>query len=386
MMMMGLHVMEEVPFRDVYIHALVRDEKGQKMSKSKGNVIDPLELIDAYGADALRFTLSAMAAQGRDIKLSASRVEGYRNFATKLWNAARFAEINACVPVKGFDPASAKQTINRWIAVENERALATVTEALEAYRFNEAAGAIYTFIWHKFCDWYLELIKPILSGSDQDAAAETRAMTAWVLDRALKLLHPFMPFVTEELWAKLAPEGEGRESLLILAPWPKQQGLENAEADAEIGWLIRLISEVRSVRSEMNVPAGAKVPLVISGASDGTTARAKRHEETILRHARIDAMSFDKVPAGAVQIVLDEATLALPLAGIIDVAAESKRLKREIDKVGSEIRQLDAKLANEKFVARAPEHVVEEQRERKADAEATAARLEQALKRLEAAL
>jgi len=386
MMMMGLHVMEEVPFRDVYIHALVRDEKGQKMSKSKGNVIDPLELIDAYGADALRFTLSAMAAQGRDIKLSASRVEGYRNFATKLWNAARFAEINACVPVKGFDPASAKQTINRWIAVENERALATVTEALEAYRFNEAAGAIYTFVWHKFCDWYLELIKPILSGSDQDAAAETRAMTAWVLDRALKLLHPFMPFVTEELWAKLAPEGEGRESLLILAPWPKQQGLENAEADAEIGWLIRLISEVRSVRSEMNVPAGAKVPLVISGASDGTTARAKRHEETILRHARIDAMSFDKVPAGAVQIVLDEATLALPLAGIIDVAAESKRLKRKIDKVGSEIRQLDAKLANEKFVARAPEHVVEEQRERKADAEATAARLEQALKRLEAAL
>jgi valyl-tRNA synthetase len=386
MMMMGLHVMEEVPFRDVYIHALVRDEKGQKMSKSKGNVIDPLELIDAYGADALRFTLSAMAAQGRDIKLSASRVEGYRNFATKLWNAARFAEINACAPVKGFDPASAKQTINRWIAGESERAVAAVTEALEAYRFNEAAGAIYSFIWHKFCDWYLELSKPILTGEDKEAAAETRAMTSWVLDRALKLLHPFMPFVTEELWAKLAREGEGRESLLILAPWPKHQGLEIAEADAEIGWVIRLISEVRSVRSEMNVPAGAKVPLVISGASDGTTARAKRHEETILRLARIEAMSFGKAPAGAVQIVLDEATLALPLAGIIDVAAESKRLKREIDKVGSEIRQLDAKLANEKFVARAPEHVVEEQRERKADAEATAARLEQALKRLEAAL
>ena len=386
MMMMGLHVMEEVPFRDVYIHALVRDEKGQKMSKSKGNVIDPLELIDAYGADALRFTLSAMAAQGRDIKLSPSRVEGYRNFATKLWNAARFAEINACVPVKGFDPATAKQTINRWIAGESERALAAVTEALEAYRFNEAAGAIYSFIWHKFCDWYLELIKPILSGPDQAAAAETRAMTAWVLDRALKLLHPFMPFVTEELWAKLASPDNARDTLLILAPWPKHQGLENAEADAEIGWVIRLISEVRSVRSEMNVPAGAKVPLVVSGASDGTTARAKRHEETILRLARIEAMSFGKAPAGAVQIVLDEATLALPLAGIIDVAAELKRLKREIDKVGSEIRQLDAKLANEKFVSRAPEHVVEEQRERKADAEATAARLEQALKRLEAAL
>jgi valyl-tRNA synthetase len=385
MMMMGLHVRNEVPFRAVYIHALVRDEKGQKMSKSKGNVIDPLELIDAYGADALRFTLSAMAAQGRDIKLSPSRVEGYRNFATKLWNAARFAEINACLPVKDFDPASAKQTINRWIAGDSERALAAVTEAIEAYRFNEAAGAIYSFIWHKFCDWYLELIKPILAGNDE-AAAETRAMTAWVLDRALKLLHPFMPFVTEELWAKLAATDAPRDSLLILAPWPKHLGLENAAADAEIGWVIRLISEVRSVRSEMNVPAGARVPLVVSGASDETMARAKRHEETILRLARIDAMSFGKAPAGAVQIVLDEATLALPLAGIIDVAAESKRLKREIDKVGSEIRQLDAKLANEKFVARAPEHVVEEQRERKADAEATAARLEQALKRLEAAL
>jgi valyl-tRNA synthetase len=386
MMMMGLHVMEQVPFRDVYIHALVRDEKGQKMSKSKGNVIDPLDLIDAYGADALRFTLSAMAAQGRDIKLSASRVEGYRNFATKLWNAARFAEINACLPVENFDPSSATQTINRWIAGESERALAAVTEALEAYRFNEAAGAIYSFIWHKFCDWYLGLIKPILSGADQQAAAETRAMTAWVLDRALKLLHPFMPFVTEELWAKLASPGNARDTLLILAPWPKHLGLENADADTEIGWVIRLISEVRSVRSEMNVPAGAKVPLVISGASEETAARAKRHEETILRLARIAAMSFGKAPSGAVQIVLDEATLALPLAGIIDVAAESKRLKREIDKVGSEIRQLDAKLANEKFVARAPEHVVKEQRERKADAEATAAKLEQALKRLEAAL
>ena len=321
MMMMGLHVRNEVPFRAVYIHALVRDEKGQKMSKSKGNVIDPLELIDAYGADALRFTLSAMAAQGRDIKLSPSRVEGYRNFATKLWNAARFAEINACLPVKDFDPASAKQTINRWIAGDSERALAAVTEAIEAYRFNEAAGAIYSFIWHKFCDWYLELIKPILAGNDE-AAAETRAMTAWVLDRALKLLHPFMPFVTEELWAKLAATDAPRDSLLILAPWPKHLGLENAAADAEIGWVIRLISEVRSVRSEMNVPAGARVPLVVSGASDETMARAKRHEETILRLARIDAMSFGKAPAGAVQIVLDEATLALPLAGIIDVAAE----------------------------------------------------------------
>ena len=234
-----------------------------------------------------------------------------------------------------------------------------------------------------FCDWYLELIKPILASHDE-AAAETRAMTAWVFDRALALLHPFMPFVTEELWAKLAPEGKGRESLLILAPWPQHLGLANAEADAEIGWLIKLISEVRSVRSEMNVPVGARVPLVISGASEETTARAKRHEETLLRLARIKSLSFGMTPKGAVQIVLEEATLALPLSGVIDVTVESKRLKREIDKMRSEIRQLDAKLSNEKFVARAPEHVVEEQRERKAEAEATAARLEQALKRLEA--
>ena len=386
MMMMGLQFMEEVPFRDVYIHALVRDEKGQKMSKSKGNVIDPLGLIDTYGADALRFTLAAMAAQGRDIKLSASRVEGYRNFATKLWNAARFAQINECVPESNFDPASAKVTLNRWIAGETERTARAVTEAIEAFRFNEAAAAIYHFVWHVYCDWYLELIKPILAGPDAEARAETRALAAFVLDQALKLLHPFMPFVTEELWAKLANEAEGRASLLMLAPWPETRGLEIAQADAEIGWLIKLISEVRSVRSEMNVPAAAKVPLIIAGAADTTRARVAVHADTIKRLARLDSLDFGRPQAGAVQIVLEEATLALPLAGVIDIGAESQRLKREIDKVGSEIKQLDAKLANEKFVSRAPEHVVEEQRERKTEAEATAAKLEQALKRLEAAL
>jgi len=386
MMMMGLQFMEEVPFRDVYIHALVRDEKGQKMSKSKGNVIDPLGLIDTYGADALRFTLAAMAAQGRDIKLRASRVEGYRNFATKLWNAARFAQINECVPESDFDPASAKVTLNRWITGETERTARAVTEAIEAFRFNEAAAAIYHFVWHVYCDWYLELIKPILAGPDAEARAETRALAAFVLDQALKLLHPFMPFVTEELWAKLANEAEGRASLLMLAPWPETRGLEIAQADAEIGWLIKLISEVRSVRSEMNVPAAAKVPLIIAGAADTTRARVAAHADTIRRLARLDSHDFGRPQAGAVQIVLEEATLALPLAGIIDIGAESQRLKREIDKVGSEIKQLDAKLANEKFVSRAPEHVVEEQRERKTEAEATAAKLEQALKRLEAAL
>ncbi|MEZ5828872.1 MAG: valine--tRNA ligase [Hyphomicrobiales bacterium] len=387
MMMMGMHFMEEVPFRDVYIHALVRDEKGQKMSKSKGNVIDPLELIDTYGADALRFTLAAMAAQGRDIKLSGARVEGYRNFATKLWNAARFAQMNDCVPRADFDPASAHITVNRWIAGEAERTTAAVTEALEAFRFNEAAGAIYHFLWHIYCDWYLELIKPVLMGDDETARAETRAMAAFVLDRALQLLHPFMPFVTEELWAKRAPDDEKRDSLLMLSAWPTHSDLQNAQADAEIDWLIRLVTEVRSVRAEMNVPAAAKVPLVVAGANDTTKTRVAAHDETIKRLARIETIDFaDAPPTGSVQMVLDEATLALPLQGVIDIGAESERLKREIDKVGSEIAQIDAKLANEKFVSRAPEHVVEEQRERKTQAQAVAAKLEQALKRLEAAL
>ncbi|MGD9068536.1 MAG: valine--tRNA ligase, partial [Methyloceanibacter sp.] len=387
MMMMGLHFMDEVPFRDIYIHALVRDGKGQKMSKSKGNVIDPIELIDAYGADALRFTLAAMAAQGRDIKLSSGRVEGYRNFATKLWNASRFAMMNDCIPVEGFDPKEAKTTLNRWIAGELERAVSAVTEALEGFRFNEAAGAVYHFIWHIYCDWYLELIKPVFVGDDEAAKAETRAMAAYVLDKALQLLHPFMPFVTEELWEKRAPEGTPRETLLILSPWPTHQGLQDAAADEEIGWVIRLVTDVRSVRAEMNVPAGRKVPLVIAGATDRTRERVAAHLETVSRLARIESIDFAETPpAGSVQIVLDEATIALPLQGVIDIDAEADRLKREIDKVGAEITQIDAKLANDKFVSRAPQHVVEEQRERKADAEAMATKLAQALKRLEAAL
>ena len=337
MMMMGLHFMEEVPFRTVYIHALVRDEKGQKMSKSKGNVINPLELIDNYGADALRFTLTAMAAQGRDIKLSSSRVEGYRNFATKLWNASRFAEMNDCVPRADFDPSSAQIIVNRWIAGETERTAAAVTEALEAFRFNDAAGAVYHFIWHIYCDWYLELIKPVLMGDDEAAKAETRAMAAFVLDRALQLLHPIMPFVTEELWAKRMPEGERRDSLLMLSEWPSREGLENAEADAEIGWLIKLVTEVRSVRAEMNVPAGAKVPFVIADASAETKVRFATHDETIRRLARVETIDFGALPSGSVQIVLDEATVGLPLQGVIDFGAEQERLKREINKVQSEI-------------------------------------------------
>jgi valyl-tRNA synthetase len=384
MMMMGLHFMKEVPFRDVYIHALVRDEKGQKMSKSKGNVIDPLALIDKYGADALRFTLAAMAAQGRDIKLAPARVEGYRNFATKLWNAARFGEMNECVRQFDFDPKSVQHTLNRWIVGETERAAQAVTGGLEGYRFNEAAGAIYEFVWGVTCDWYLELIKPILAGDDEAAKAETRACVAWVLDQCLKLLHPFMPFITEELWAHMVEHGERRRSLLCLSEWPRLSGLANADADAEIGWIVKLVSEVRSVRTEMNIPAGAKIPVVISGASVETVARARRHDETIRRLARLDAISFaDAAPKGAALIVIGEATVALPLEGVIDMGAERKRLQKEIEKAESDHAKAANWLGNEANVAKSPEHVVELNRERMVETADRIARLTAALKRIE---
>jgi valyl-tRNA synthetase len=384
MMMMGMHFMQEVPFRDVYIHALVRDEKGQKMSKSKGNVMDPLGLIDTYGADALRFTLAAMAAQGRDIKLSTQRVEGYRNFATKLWNAARFAEMNECVRQKGFDPAQVKETVNRWIAGEVERAARAVTEGLEAYKFNEAAGAVYEFVWGVFCDWYLELIKPILAGDDEAAKVETRATVAWTLDQILKLLHPFMPYITEELWAHAVEHGEKRENLLALSQWPTFAGLIDAEVEEEMGWVVRLISEIRSVRTEMNVPVAAKLPLALPNAAPALRERARRHEETISRLARLDSITFPKAtPKGAAVIVVGEATAALPLGGVIDTAAEAKRLTREVEKAEGDLAKMDAKLSNPQFMAKAKEEAVEEARERKAELEGAIRRLKAAIRRLE---
>ncbi len=385
MMMMGAHFMKEVPFRDVYIHGLVRDEKGQKMSKSKGNVMDPLDLIDAFGADALRFSLAAMAAQGSDVKFSRQRVEGYRNFATKVWNASRFAEQNECVRQRDFDPAKVKQTLNKWIAGETERAAAAVTAGIEAYKFNEAAGAAYEFVWGVFCDWYLELIKPILMGEDDEAAtAETRATVAWVLDQILKLLHPFMPFITEELWAHMVEHGERRRTVLALAAWPQLHGLEDKAADEEIGWVVRLVSEIRSIRMEMNVPAGAKVPLVIASADKALRTRADTHEDTIKRLARLDTISFAKsVPKGAALIVVGETTAALPLEGIIDMTAEKARLEKEIAAARSDLGKMDAKLANPAFVEKAKPEAVQETRERKTELEAGIKKWSAALARLE---
>ena len=385
MMIMGMHFMKEVPFHDVYIHALVRDEKGAKMSKSKGNVVDPLSIMDDYGADALRFTMAAMAAQGRDIKLSMQRIEGYRNFATKLWNAARFCEMNGCVRKEGFDPAAAKTTLNKWIYAEANATAAAVTEAIEAYRFNDAASEVYRFVWNRFCDWYLEFAKPVFMGEDEAAKAETQAMAAWTLDEILKLLHPFMPFITEELWKVLGEAGPKRNSLLCLTEWPKADKTGDANAVAEVNWVIDLISEIRSLRSEMNVPPASLLPLTVTGADEDTKTRAARYESFIKRMARLSDISFaDTPPQGSAQFVLGQATMALALANVIDLAAERERLSKEIGKLQQEIDKIDARFANEQFMAKAPEDVVEENRERRAEAEATAEKLKAALERLRA--
>ncbi|WP_298372593.1 valine--tRNA ligase [Azospirillum sp.] len=384
MMMMGLHFMKDVPFRTVYIHALVRDEKGQKMSKSKGNVIDPLEIIGEYGTDALRFTLSAMAAQGRDIKLAVNRVEGYRNFATKLWNAARYCQMNGCEPVAGYRPVGLTQTVNRWIVGELADASKKVADAIDAYKFNEAANAAYQFTWGNFCDWYMEFTKPILAGTDEAAKAETRATTAWVLDQILHVLHPMMPFITEELWEQLSPS---RANRLISAEWPEfGADLVDAAARDEMNWVVRLITSVRSMRSEMNVPPAAQIELKLKDANAGSLARLATHRDLILRMARLSSVEplVGPTPKSAVQAVQDEATLVLPLEGIVDLDKERARLTKEIDKLAGEIKKIDAKLSNEQFVAKAPDEVIEEQRDRRDAADQARDKLQKALDMLSA--
>ncbi len=384
MIMMGLHFMDEVPFHTVYIHALVRDEAGQKMSKSKGNIIDPLELIDEYGADALRFTLAAMAAQGRDIKLSTNRVEGYRNFATKIWNAARFCEINECVLLPDFEPSSATQTVNRWIVGQVATTAAAVAQAIGVYKFNEAAAALYQFVWGTYCDWYLEFIKPALQGDEGAEKTETQATAAWALGQILHLMHPFMPFLTEEIWSLMAgPDSE----MLITSRWPDldQIAVDGTVAD-DMDWTIRLIEQVRAVRAEMKLPAGAKIPMVLHGPNAQSVRRLTAHKEEIQRLARLDPVTTEDadaaVPEGAAQLVHDECTIVLPLDGVIDIPQERARLERERQKIADEISGIEKKLANQAFVAKAPEHVVAIQHERKTSAEATLAHLAEALARL----
>ena len=389
MAMMGLHFRGEAPFRQVYIHALVRDERGRKMSKSRGNVLDPLELIDRYGADALRFTLTALAAQGRDVKLSTGRLAGYRNFVTKIWNAARYAEMNGCAAAADFDPASCRLTVNRWIAGELQAAARAAGEAMAAYRFNDVAHALHRFAWRTFCDWYLEFTKPILAAGAEEERREVRAATGWVLETLLHLLHPVMPFVTEELWARLAPDGRERGAMLIDGRWPDlPESLVDGEAKAEMDWVVRLVSEIRAVRSELNVPPAARLSMLVRGAGPATGRRLDRHRDLVARLARLEAVATAEgtaPPDGAVQVVVDEAAYVLPVGEVIDVGRERARLEREVGKLGGEIGRIDAKLANGEFVARAPEEVVEEQRERRAELDRSRARLSEALDRLAAA-
>jgi valyl-tRNA synthetase len=377
------------------------------MSKSKGNVIDPLGIIDDYGADALRFALARGAAQAHDIKLSSQFVEINRNFATKLWNACRFAEMNACAQTDGFDPFQVKDTLNRWIAHETVRATREVTEAIESYRFNDAANAIYRFVLNVFCDWYVELAKPVLTGEEGATKTETQAMVAWARDQCLKLLHPFMPFITEELWEVTAR----RDTLLALSPWsrravtltPEQVALmsspnepaippvmvEAAEftdeaAEAEIGWVVDLVTAIRSVRAEMNIAPATLTSLVLSGASAETKARLPRWNDVIKRMARLSDISFaDRAPEGAVQLLVRGEVAALPLKGVIDLKAEKTRLDKEIAKADADIKRVDAKLGNEKFVANAPEELVEEEKEKREAALARRDKIVEALKRLQ---
>ena len=379
MMMQGLHFMDGVPpFKTVYCHGLVRDSKGAKMSKSKGNTVDPLVLVEKFGADALRFTLTAMESQGRDIKLDEKRVEGYRNFATKLWNAARFCQSNGISGSTSRTPPAAHNAVNRWIIGEVAATARALETAIATYRFDAYADAIYSFAWNRFCDWYLELTKPLLAeGADPEIAAETRAVSGWALDQILVMLHPVMPFLTEELWHKLG----NRDSDLILAAWVAADLPVDTAASADIEWLIGLVSEVRSARTELNVPPGAKLGYNVEGAGPVTTARLASNAAAIERLARI-VPATTPTSGGKLQLVHADATYALPLEGVVDLAAEKARLEKAIATAAKERDALAGRLNSPGFTEKAKPEAVDKAREDHAARSAEAERLAAALARL----
>ena len=379
MMMQGLEFMGEPPFHTVYVHGLVRDAKGKKMSKSAGNVIDPLEFMDKYGADALRFTMAAMETQGRDIKLSEKRVEGYRNFATKLWNAARFCQMNGIGGCDSMQPPSASLTLNRWLIAEVAATLDRMNAALAAYRFDDLASAIYSFVWDRFCDWYLELAKPVLTGEDAAGQAETRAVAGWALDQILVMLHPLMPFITEELWHALKPDRVGD---LAVAAWPDLGGLTlDAQAGRQVDWLIAVVSAIRSARTEVNVPPGAQLPCLVAYADPATADLIAAFETPLKRLARLESIALADAPpaTGALQVVVQGVTYGLQLGDVIDLAAERARLAKRRDKLEAEAAAIRGRLGSPAFVDKAPEEVIEENRTKLAAAEAETVRIAQAL-------
>ena len=380
MMMMSMYMMKRVPFRKCYIHGLVRDEQGRKMSKSKGNTVDPMETIEKYGADALRFFMAAMETQGRDINLSDSRIQGYRNFATKLWNAARFCEMNECYSVKDFEVKSVKLEISKWIMAKAKEASAEVTENLNNFRFSDAANAVYQFVWGTFCDWYIELIKPIFYGENAAEIKEIRAVTAWTLDRILIMLHPFMPFITEELWDNLT----ARSGKLIHAAWPADENVNAADKN-EIDRAIDIISAIRSLRSSMNLPAGAKLHAYVKDAVAETLTAVERQKALICKLARLEeleALENREVTKDMVQTVSREAAILIPLKGVVDFEAERARLQKELETLNKNLEGYSRKLSNESFVAKAPAAVVAEEKRRQAEAQENKAKVEEALARI----
>ena len=379
MMMMSMYMMKRVPFRKCYIHGLVRDEQGRKMSKSKGNTVDPMETIEKYGADALRFFMAAMETQGRDINMSEARIAGYRNFATKLWNAARFGEMNNCAPVKGFDEKEVSHPVNKWIIAKAKEATEQVTANLNAFRFSDAANAVYQFVWGAFCDWYIEMIKPILYGEDETQKAETRATFGWVLDRILIILHPFMPFITTELWNNTAD----RDVKLIHAAWPQSENIDSAAMN-DIDWAIDLISAVRSLRSEMNIPAGAKLTLYLKGADAASAEHLQSFASIICSLARLEKAEIytGEITSDMAQGVFREAVLLLPLKGVVDFAAERERLNKELENLNKNLGGCARKRGNPSFVERAPAAVVEEEKRRQTEALENKAKVEEALQRI----
>lgn len=380
MMMMSMYAMKKVPFKKCYIHGLVRDEKGQKMSKSKGNTVDPMETIEKYGADALRFFMAAMETQGRDVNLSEARIAGYRNFATKLWNAARFCEMNECRTMADFDPYAVKLSVNKWIVAKADEATMEVTKDLNDFRFSDAANAVYQFVWGTFCDWYIELSKPIFYGQNAQDIAETRATAAWVLDRILVILHPFMPFITTELWNNLAT----RNVKLIHAAWPQ---VKEVNADTcEMDWAIDLISAIRSMRAEMNLPAGAKLTVYLKDMNDNSKTYLANMKTLICSLARLETVEVfgknQEITEDMVQKVFREGAILLPLKGVVDFAAERERLNKELATLNRNLEGYARKLSNQSFVERAPANVVAEEKRRQAEALENKAKVEEALARI----
>ena len=379
MMMMSMYIMKKAPFKKVYIHGLIRDEQGRKMSKSKGNTVDPMELIEKYGADALRFFMAAMETQGRDINVSEARIQGYRNFATKLWNSARFGEMNECLSVEGFDETQVQHPLNRWIIAKVKATSKELTENLNNFRFSDSANTVYQFVWGSFCDWYIEMIKPILYGENEEEKAETRATFAWVLNRILIILHPFMPFITSELWKNIGTHSQH----LINAPWPQNESYDE-KAISEIDSVIDLISNIRSLRAEMDLPAGARLKVYLKGVNKATLAQVERFKTIICSLARLEEITaYDgEVTSDMIQSVFREASLLIPLKGVVDFAAERERLQKELVGLEQNLASYERKLSNPNFVEKAPAAVVAEERRRQTEALENKAKVEEALARI----